>query len=131
MSTPEMCEYTLPGTSTPIISGRNWAFWKIWSAGIRPALMISWSWYTSWMKRLSAVTRCTRPSSMLLPFLGRNDAGNEVKGNQALGARAVFVFGAVHRKGDANAPKDHFGLFTPGRHHLFGVAAPANGRSCL
>jgi hypothetical protein len=56
-----------------------------------------------------------------LPLVGRNDAGNQVKGDQALGAGTVFVFGAVHREGDADAAEDHFGLFAPGLHDVLGL----------
>jgi hypothetical protein len=56
-----------------------------------------------------------------LPLVGRNDAGNQVKRDQALCACSVFVFGTVHRKRDAHAAEDHLGLGTPGLHHVFGL----------
>ncbi|OIQ74478.1 hypothetical protein GALL_438700 [mine drainage metagenome] len=40
------------------------------------------------------------------PFMHRNDARNQVEGNQPLGAGLV----AVHREGDAHAPEDEFRL---------------------
>ena len=54
----------------------------------------------------------------LAPFLARNDAGDEVKGDEALGAGAVFVLGAVDREGDAHAAEDHLGFFAPVSHQL-------------
>ena len=56
------------------------------------------------------------------PFVGRNDAGNQVKRNQPLGARAVFVLFSVHRKGNSHAAKDHFCFFAPFGHHVTGLA---------
>ena len=53
-----------------------------------------------------------------LPFVRRDDARNQVKGDQALGACTVFVLGAIDRKGDADAAEDHLCFFTPGFHHL-------------
>ena len=50
------------------------------------------------------------------PFVGRDDAGNQVKGDQALGAGTVFVLVAIHGKGDADAPENHFGLRPAGLH---------------
>ena len=44
------------------------------------------------------------------PFVRRNDARNQIEGNQALGARAVFVLGAVDRKRNAHAAENHFGF---------------------
>ena len=52
------------------------------------------------------------------PFVGRDDARNQVKRNQPLGARTVFVFFAVHSERDANAAENHLSLFTPVRHGL-------------
>ena len=54
------------------------------------------------------------------PLMGRNDARNQVEGDQAFGPRAVRVFFAVDREGDAHATKNHFGFFAL-RLHL-GVA---------
>jgi hypothetical protein len=49
--------------------------------------------------------------------------GIRSNGNQALGARAVFVLGAIHREGDAHAAEDHLGLFAPRLHHVAGWRA--------
>ncbi len=61
----------------------------------------------------------------LAPFVGRDDARDEVERDQALGALVghvrVFVPGAVHGKRDADAAKDHFGLFTAGTHDVAGL----------
>ena len=57
----------------------------------------------------------------LAPLLARNDAGDEVKGDQALGAGAVFILGAVDREGDAHAAEDHFRFFAPVAHQVRGL----------
>ena len=57
-----------------------------------------------------------QPLFHLRPLMGRNHAGNQVEGDQALGARAVFVLGAIHRESDADPAEDHLGLFAPGAH---------------
>jgi hypothetical protein len=44
MSMPLTCEYTSPGTATPIISGRNWLFIGTISAGTMPVFRISLPW---------------------------------------------------------------------------------------
>ena len=44
------------------LQGRYWLLPPTSSSGIRPARTMCWAWYASWMKRLSAVTRCTRPA---------------------------------------------------------------------
>ena len=48
------------------------------------------------MKALSALTRWRKPASSPFPLLGRDDARDDVEGNQALGARLL----AIHGKGD-------------------------------
>jgi hypothetical protein len=45
--------------------------------------------------------------------VGRDDARDQVERNQALGARAVLVLVAIHRKGDAHAAEDHLGRWQP------------------
>ena len=55
------------------------------------------------------------------PFVGRNDAWDQIKRNQALGASAVLVFFTVHRKGDTDTAKNHFGFFAPFGHHVAGL----------
>ena len=59
------------------------------------------------------------------PLVRRDDAGNQVERNQALGApvssASVFVLGAINRKGDADAPENHFGFFTPCLHGSVGL----------
>ena len=46
------------------------------------------------------------------PLAVRNDARNQIEGDQPLGARAILVLGAIDGKGDADTAKDHLGLFT-------------------
>ena len=52
------------------------------------------------------------------PFVSGDDAGNQVKGNQAFGTGAVFVLFAIHGKGNADAPENHFGLSPAGLHSV-------------
>ena len=54
----------------------------------------------------------------LSPFVGRDDARNQVEGDQALGAVAVLVLRAVDREGDADAAEDDFRFLAAGAHHL-------------
>ena len=56
------------------------------------------------------------------PFVRRDDTGDQIKRDQALSARAVFVFCAVYSKGDSYPAENHFGLFTPGLHRCIGLA---------
>ena len=53
-----------------------------------------------------ALTRCSRPRCSDLPFLRRDDARDDVEGDQALLRLGV----AVDRKGDADAPEQQFRL---------------------
>jgi hypothetical protein len=62
-----------------------------------------------------------------VPLVRGDDTGNQVERNEALGAGTVLVLGAVHRKGDADAPEDHLGFFTPRRHDLFGLLGKPAG----
>jgi hypothetical protein len=48
---------------------------------------------------------------------------DQVEGDQALGARAVLVLGAVHGKGDADAAENHLGLGAARLHHGVGLLA--------
>ena len=50
------------------------------------------------------------------PLMRGNDPGNQVKRDQSLSSRAVFVFFTVHREGDTNAPENHLGFFAPRLH---------------
>ena len=71
------------------------------------------------------VERChtlDQPALQNGPFVRRNDARDQVKGDQALGAGAVFVLGAVDREGDTHAAEDHLRLLAAGQHHRFGLA---------
>ena len=52
------------------------------------------------------------------PLLGGNDAGDQIKGNQAFAAGPVFILVAIHRKGDADTPKNHFGFGSAGLHRV-------------
>ena len=52
------------------------------------------------------------------PLMRRNDAGDQVKGNQSLGASTVFVLGTINGESDADPPKNHLGLFPPCLHGL-------------
>ena len=56
------------------------------------------------------------------PFVRRNDAGNQIKGNQAFGARAVFVFVTIDSKGDADPAKNHFSFSAACLHGLGALA---------
>ena len=56
------------------------------------------------------------------PFVGRDDAGNQIERNQAFIAGAVFVLGAVDREGNADAAKNQLGLLAPLDHHVTGLA---------
>ena len=56
------------------------------------------------------------------PLVSWNDAGNQVKGNQAFGARSVFVFGTVDSKGDTDPAKNHFSLGASRLHRLSTLA---------
>ena len=51
-----------------------------------------------------------QPLLHLRPLVFRDDARNQVEGNQPLGSGAVLVLRAVHGEGDADAAKDHLGL---------------------
>ena len=51
----------------------------------------------------------------------RDDAGNQIKGNQPFGTRAFFVLGTVDGKGDADAPENHFGFGAARLHDLGGL----------
>ena len=53
--------------------------------------------------------------------MGGNDARQQVERNEPLGAGAVLVLGAVHRKGDADPAKNHLRLFAARPHHLAGL----------
>ncbi|KAF1032689.1 MAG: hypothetical protein GAK34_03600 [Delftia tsuruhatensis] len=57
-----------------------------------------------------------------LPFMGRDDARNQVKGNEALGAGATFILVAVDGERDAYAPEDDLGLGAARSQRLFGLA---------
>ena len=56
------------------------------------------------------------------PFVGRDDARNQVERDQPLGAGAVLVLRAVDREGDAHAAEDHLRFLAPGPHHLLRLA---------
>ena len=56
------------------------------------------------------------------PLVRGNDAGNQVKRNQPLGASARLVLFTIDGKGNAHASKDHFGLFAPFGHHVARLA---------
>jgi hypothetical protein len=55
---------------------------------------------------------------MSTPLVLGNDARDQVERDQALGAGAVLVLGAVDREGDADAAEDHLGLFCGATHGL-------------
>ena len=57
------------------------------------------------------------------PLVGRNDARNQVKRDQALGAGAVLVFFAVDGEGNAHSAEDHLRFFTAFGHHVAGLAS--------
>ena len=57
-----------------------------------------------------------QPGLHAFPLMRGNDAGNQVKRNQTLGAGAVFILVTVDGKGDAYATKNDFGLFPTGLH---------------
>ena len=54
----------------------------------------------------------------IAPLVRGNDARNDVKRNQTLSARTIFVFVAIDRKGNAHAPENNFGLFASALHEL-------------
>ena len=55
------------------------------------------------------------------PFLGGDDARNQIERDQALGARTVFVFRTIYGEGDAHAPENHLGLGPTGLHGGIGL----------
>jgi hypothetical protein len=55
------------------------------------------------------------------PFVAGDDAGDDVEGDQALGAGTVLVLGAVDREGDADPAEDHFRLVAAGGHQFTGL----------
>ena len=61
------------------------------------------------------------------PFLRRNDARYQVKGNQALVAGSAAVFGAIHREGDADAAKNHLRFQPPRLHGRVALASQPFG----
>ena len=61
------------------------------------------------------------------PFLRRNDARHQVKGNQALVAGSTAVFGAIHREGDADAAKNHLRFQPPRLHGRVALASQPFG----
>ena len=72
-----------------------------------------------------AVQRCDalyQPFFHAGPFVGGNDARDQVKGNQPFSAAVfrvwVFVLGTINRKSYAYAAEDHFSLIAPGLHGL-------------
>ena len=68
-----------------------------------------------------ALTRCSRPRFSDLPFLGRDDARDDVERDQALLRLGV----AIDRKGDADAPEQQFGLAAAEIEHVrFDLAQP-------
>ena len=58
---------------------------------------------------MSAVTRCTRPRSSARPFAARDDARQDVEGDQPLGR----LLRAIDGEGDADAAEQQLGLFAP------------------
>ena len=56
------------------------------------------------------------------PLVGGNDAGDQVKRNQPLGAGSSFVLLSIDSKGDTDPAEDHLGLFPPLGHHVAGLA---------
>ena len=56
------------------------------------------------------------------PFMGRDDAGNQVKRNQALGTGTALIFFTIHGKGDTDAAENHFRFLAPFGHHVAGLA---------
>ena len=61
------------------------------------------------------------------PFVGRDDARDEVERNQPLGAGAVLVLGAVDGEGDADAAEDHLGLVAARAHGVVALRAQPAG----
>ena len=61
------------------------------------------------------------------PFVRRNDPGDQIKRDEPLVAGTAFVLGAIHRKGDANAPEDHLRLGPAGLHDIRGLFAQPLG----
>ena len=61
------------------------------------------------------------------PFVGRNDARNQVERDQPLGAGAFFVLGAIHREGDADPAKDHLRFFAALAHGVGGLTVQPFG----
>ena len=51
-----------------------------------------------------------------LPVRRRNNARHQIKRDQALIARCIGVFVAIHGKGNAHAPENHFGFKPAGFH---------------
>ena len=70
------------------------------------------------MKRFERVDALAQARLQLAPLVRRDDARNEVERDQALGAGAVLVLGAVDGEGDADAPEDQLGLLAARAHHL-------------
>ena len=64
-----------------------------------------------------------QPRLHVLPLMGRNDAGNQVEGDQTLGTCAAFVLVAIDRKGDAHAAEHNFCLGTAGAQILLRLLA--------
>jgi hypothetical protein len=58
----------------------------------------------------------------LAPLGARDHARDQVERDQALGAGAVLVLGAVDGEGDADAAEDHLRFLAARRHHLGGCA---------
>src|SRR6218665_1507501 len=81
------------GTSRPTMSGRYWALPTIRSAGTMAARRMSWPWETSWMKRVSALTRCTHPRCRGVP-----------PGGGGVGGVVEMVDEAVQRRAPLHQP---------------------------
>ena len=62
------------------------------------------------------------PLLQAVPLVGVDDPRHDVGRDQALGAGAVFVLGAVDREGDTHAAEDHLGLFAARAHRRLGLA---------
>ncbi len=112
----------LPATSTPFISARYWALPSTWSAGIDAGLqdlLVVIDVVDEAVERGHALAQATLH---LAPFVGRDDARDQVERNQPLGAAVaaagVVVLRAVDGESDADAAKDDFGFLAPGPHHL-------------
>ena len=67
------------------------------------------------------------PALQPLPLGRRNDARQQVKGNEALGARAVLVLFAIDREGDAHPAEDDLGFFPAHRHGRHALPIPPPG----